>query len=191
MKENWIEEIEQELPKNFNELRKAGENESYICELIRNDSIDDFIVYVNKRNYSLQSTIVPSIYETNKFLFNKQIERYINSGIDSKQNVDHQLTLIQYAAFFGAIQILRYLQLNKVEITSELYFFAIYGKNPELIHHLEANLFGSKVEYKSNNSSNQNIDQNQYTKYLEESIKCHHNDIANYLLESFFFKLMI
>lgn len=36
-----IKEIMRELPNNFNYLRKIGENESYLSEMIRNDSVDD------------------------------------------------------------------------------------------------------------------------------------------------------
>ena len=34
--------------KNFYEKRKIGENDKYICKLIREDSIEEFIIYVNK-----------------------------------------------------------------------------------------------------------------------------------------------
>ena len=57
-----------ELPNNFNYLRKIGENESYLSEMIRNDSVDDQIAYVNRIYTSLNSKIYPSIYETNLFL---------------------------------------------------------------------------------------------------------------------------
>lgn len=36
---------------NLNEKRLEGENELYICELIRNDSIDDFILYASKNQF--------------------------------------------------------------------------------------------------------------------------------------------
>lgn len=53
-KNEWIKEIEKEIPENFYELRKIGENGNYICKLIQNDSIKDFIIFVNKNNYSIQ-----------------------------------------------------------------------------------------------------------------------------------------
>lgn len=34
---------------NFDEKRSIGENNSYICTLIRNDSIVDFIAHVNEK----------------------------------------------------------------------------------------------------------------------------------------------
>ena len=42
----------------YDEKRQKGENDSYICTLIRNDLIDEFIVHVNKTNISLSSTIL-------------------------------------------------------------------------------------------------------------------------------------
>ena len=159
---NLLERISFEIPDNFNELRKEGENDNYICELIRKDSIDEFVQYVNKKNYSIGSTIESSIFETNSFLIKKQIES------NESQN---KLTLIKYALFFGSFQIFKYLQLNGVEFTPELFKYAIHGKNAEIIHILE---------------ENQKNNQNEINEYLEESIKCHHNDITNYLLDKYF-----
>ena len=58
---DWILEIKKEIPNNFYERRKIGENEKYICEIIRKDSIEDFIVYMNKNNYQFNSLIKSSI----------------------------------------------------------------------------------------------------------------------------------
>ncbi|KAK8843577.1 hypothetical protein M9Y10_024634 [Tritrichomonas musculus] len=83
-----IEKTEKELGNedmsiNFENKRKIGENKKYICELIRNDSIEQFVIYVNQTNLSLFSTkIEPSIFETNSFL------------------MDKKPTLIEYAAFY-------------------------------------------------------------------------------------------
>ena len=136
----------------FDKQRQIGENHSYICNLMRNDSVEDFIVYVNKNNIPLSSTIKPSFFETNLFL--------------SKRNP----TLIEYSAFFGAIQIFQYLKYNQVNLTPSLWLYTIHSKNPELIHLLEEN----NVEPNVNKT---------YDECLKESIKCHHNDIANYFLE--------
>ena len=45
--------------------------------------------------------------------------------------------------------------------------YAIHGKNAEIIHLIE--------------DCNLKIDANTYLKFYEEAIKCHHNDIANYI----------
>ena len=119
----WVEEIKKEIPENFYEKRKAGENDSYICELIRNDSVENFVQYITKNCYSLNSKIIQSIYETNSFLI---------------KNI--QPSLIEYAAFFGSIEIFQYLKMNNVEMNQSLWFYAIHGNNPEIIHLLEENL---------------------------------------------------
>ena len=130
----------------FNKNREIGENDSYICELIRNDSIIEFIKYVNKTNTSLSSIIKPSIFETNLLLLRNNV------------------SLIEYSLFFGSIQIFQYLLLNNVQIGSNLWPYAIHGRNAEIIHILEEN----KIE--------PNID------CIKESIKCHHNEITDYFL---------
>lgn len=43
MPEVYLEDFEK-----FKEIRKIGENDSYICNLIRNDSIEEFVTHVNK-----------------------------------------------------------------------------------------------------------------------------------------------
>lgn len=63
---NLIEEEMKNIDVNvftdFDAKRKIGENDSYICQLIREDSIDDFIIYINKTDYPLSGQIPPSIF---------------------------------------------------------------------------------------------------------------------------------
>ena len=137
----------------FQQKRKTGENDNYICQLIRNDLIDEFISYVNKKSIFLSTTVDQSIFETNLFLI--------------KRNP----TLIEYASFFGSVQIFRYLYLNGVSLTPSLWIYAIHGNNPELISHLEElHLLPQDLSYK---------------KCLIESIKCHHVEITDYILDNY------
>lgn len=129
--------------------QKEGENELYICKLIRNDAISDFITYVNRNDLSLSTKIKPSIFETNKNLIQKNLE------------------LIEYAAFHGSIQIFKYLALNGCFLYPTVWIYSIHGRNPELIHFLEDKLVKS-------------IDQT-YKECIIESIRCHHNEIKDYL----------
>ena len=73
--------------KDFEENRRVGENHNYICKLIRNDSLIEFIQYVNQTNFSISLKINHSIFETKSFL------------------LKNEPTLIEYSAFFGSIQI--------------------------------------------------------------------------------------
>ena len=73
----------------------------YICSLIRNDQVVDFIAHLEKNNISPSSTIKQSIYETNQFLNKKE-----------------KISLIEYSAFFGAQQIFVYLNKKNVDLTT-------------------------------------------------------------------------
>ena len=150
-----IESNSNEISTEFYEKRKKGENDSYIAELIRQDLIYDFIVYINQTNISLSNYIERSIFETNSFLIKNQ-----------------KVTLIEYAAFFGSIQIFKYLILNKVEINPSLWFYAIHSRNPEIISFLEE-------------KQNKKTDESIVFEWYKEAIKCHHNDIANYIYQQF------
>ena len=44
---------------------RIGENDSYICSLILQESAEEFVSYVNRTKTSLLSQIQPSIFETN------------------------------------------------------------------------------------------------------------------------------
>ena len=132
--------------------RKIGENEDYICKLIREDLIEEFIVYVNKHNYLLDSKIKESIFETNLFL------------------LKNPPTLIEYSAFFGSVQIFKYLLLNKANYSKSIWTYAVHSNNPELIHYM----MDEKICYHDNI----------FEDCIYESIKCHHNDIALYLIDN-------
>ena len=138
------------IPENFDEKQKVGENDDLISQLIRKDLIEEFIIYVNQNDYSLNSIIKKSIFETNYFLIKHP-----------------KTTLIEYAAFFGSTQVFKYLYKNDVELTSSLWIYAIHSNNPEMIQLLEDN----HVEPPNNS----------YEECIKESIKCHHNDIVNYI----------
>ena len=161
MMRTYFDEIQKELPENFYQNRKNGENEEYICELIRTDSIKEFIIYVNKNSIKLNSKISLSIFETNEFFLKNFLNRY-NYNMPS---------LIEYATFYGSIQIFKYLQLNRVELTSSLWLYAIHGNNPEIIHILEENQI-------------QPIN-NDYLQTFIESIKCYYNDLSNYFINNY------
>ncbi|KAK8884540.1 hypothetical protein M9Y10_043654 [Tritrichomonas musculus] len=152
-----IASIENRNQKLFEYNRNLGENESLICQIIRRDSVEEFHSYVSVNNISLFETkIQPSIFETNEFL------------------IDKQPSLIEYAAFFGSIRIIHYLQSQKVKLTPSVWLYAIHANNQEMIHFLENN------RVKPADRS--------YEECYEESIRCHHNYIANYIKNNLFKK---
>ena len=137
----------------FENKRLLGENETYLCQIIRSDSIDDFIVYFNQKNLSISTTIKPSIFETNYILLKKDP------------------TLIEYAAFFGSIRIFQYLKLNGAQLDQSILKYAIHSNNAEIINILEENMSDWSDDL--------------YELCLKESIKCHHNNLAEYFLMNF------
>ena len=138
---------------NYEEKRQIGENDAKICELIRKDSLDEFIIYVNKNNISLSSNVPLSIFETSPLI---------------RDNT----SLIQYAAFFGSIQIFKYLMMNGVPVKSFDLFFGIHGRNPEIIHILEENTdSGGREDF--------------YKDLYEYSIECYHNEMMSYYRDNF------
>ena len=118
----------------FEEKRQNGENDTFLAKLIRNDSVEEFIQYTNQTNIQLSTVIQPSIYETNLFL-NK-----------------NKANLIEYAAFYGSIQIFQYLLLNGAELTSSLWLYSIHSNCADMIHLLEEN----KIQFHYNVSKRSN-----------------------------------
>ncbi|KAK8835835.1 hypothetical protein M9Y10_040383 [Tritrichomonas musculus] len=138
----------------FAEKRKSGENEDFLCKLIREDSVAEFITYVSKENISSSSTIKQSpILETNLYL-----------------RINDSPTLIEYSAFYGSIQIFQYLRLNGAELDPSLWLYAIHGNNPDLIHLLEE--FHVKPE------------NNGFSDCVSFSIQCHNFEFMNYFLNN-------
>ena len=153
-----------DLPNDLNEFeekRKIGENDAYICKLIRNDNITDFIIFINQNGIQLDLLIKSTFLETNSFL------------------LKNDARLIEYSAFFGSFQIFNYLYLNGIKLTPSLWLYAVHGMNPEIICFLE--------EHKVDFPIKENIEEEEQNSIsnlecIKESIKCHHNDIAKYIL---------
>ena len=148
--EKILSEVDSSIYVDYDKKRREGENDSYICTLIREESVTEFISYVNRKNISLSSKILPSIFETNLFL------------------IENEPTLIEYAAFFGSIEIFQFLFLNNVTINYSVWMYGIHSNNSDLLrNHIETNI----------------TEQNDkcFEELLKESIKCHHNDITEYI----------
>lgn len=175
----YLNAIRKDLPDNFYENRKRGENHNYICELIRRDAVEEFVAYVTKTNYSLDATIEESIYETHSFLINKQKSKNVAKIFvplrPKKYDNSKEMTLIKYAAFFGSIQIFRFLKNNGISLTSFIWPYVIHSNNADIFHILEE--CHVQPEYSE--------DGNTFNQYYIEAIKCHHNDFAKYIKETY------
>ena len=155
IKDSNDEEILARYPYSYFDKRKKGENDNILEELIRNDSINEFISYVETKECLLNDKIKKSIFESNLFLVKRE-----------------EIQIIEYAAFCGSFQIFKYLISRQVDLTKDLFLFAVHGNNLELIQFLESNL-------------NSEIDNISYELCFKEAIKCHHNYIADYIQNKF------
>lgn len=140
--------------KQFQKFRKAGENHNPICETIRRDCVADFAGYIRRHDVSFNSRIPPSMFETNLFLLNIEKE----NGMP---------TLMQYAAFYGAITIVRYLLDNNIELTSDLWIYGVHGRNVEIFRILQKH--------------NINPPDNSFDGCKVEAIRCGHQDMFDYI----------
>lgn len=129
----------------FKRLREQGENDQEVCELIRNDSLNDFLSHSN-------DDISNSIFETNMYL------------------IKNKTSLIDYSAFFGSVEIFKYLLSNNDQITPELWFYAIHGQNLEIIKLLQ--------------EKNVRCRDHSFVTVLEESFKCHNGEVTKYVKDN-------
>ena len=108
------------------------------------------MIIQNQKNIQVNSEINNTIFETNRFL------------------IENKTKLIQCAAFFGSFQIFKYLLLNNANLNSDLWIFAIHGRNYEIIYLLEEKCIECPL-----------------SEAVIELIKCNHNEMVEYLLNSF------
>lgn len=114
------------VDKDFYEKRRIGENDQYICEIIRNDNLEKFIEYFKENNIEFWNEIQPSIFETNQFLLQKKIN------------------FITYAAFFSSNQIIRFLLTQKgFTLCCSMWDCAVHCNSVELIQLLKEKNFST------------------------------------------------
>ena len=139
----------------FQRKREIGENPDIICQLIRKDSIDEFLEYVKRNQINIkseeESMIKNSIFETNTLL-----NSYINFA--------------QYAAFYGSLNIISALKSADCDyLDSFLWKYAIHSNNSELIYYLDQNVRKPTDSFKE---------------CFDEAIKCHHNQLAVFIKDN-------
>lgn len=151
-KENNQETMKEINLERHNELRERGRNHHQIAEIIRNDEIQQFQEIIAQTNISLKSRIPYSFYEDCQF-------------INNKNDMPH---LIDFASFFGSINIFKFLWINDVKGSSSTFNYAIAGGNYEIIHLLES-IYKNSIDKNSQNYS----------------ILFHRNDIYSYLQDTY------
>lgn len=130
------------------ELLSKGLSQEKIAFLIRSNDSVGFQSFHSSTNTNLDQKL-NSFYENSLFSF------------------ENNISLIEYAALFGAVDVFKYLILNGATVSCDLPKFSIIGGNYEIIHILEQN--GVKFDD---------------TKYLDIAIKYHRNELVEYIKES-------
>lgn len=158
--------IDLTIDQNYEQNRHNGENESKICQIIRNDSLDEFISLHQKSDISINDSIDDSIFETN------------NISLTSFDDI----SLIHYATFYGSIKIIKYLMSQNVELPSNIWLYAVRSNNTEIFQLLKE----KNVEIKNLADDFVGFDEiDPYELLITESIKCHHNEMTNYIKKKF------
>ena len=96
-------------------LLKVPSHKSQLLAAIRNDDVD---------------TIKTLISSTGTFNFNQQIKS--KTG-EFHTYVDQGCTLLEYAAFYGALNVFKYLRSNKAEFTENIQFYAVAGGDFDIV----------------------------------------------------------
>lgn len=110
----------------FKEKRRIGHDHSVVSQIIRDDDIEKLQKYISNTNFDINSKIPPSVFESDSFL-------------------NQSPSLIEYSAFFGSINIFKFLllQLGKTDYFNnekniiKLYEYSITGGCSEIIHLVE------------------------------------------------------
>lgn len=89
--------------------------------------------------------------------------------------ITNQSSLIEYAFFYGSKKIINCLIEKGVELTSSLWFYAIHSNNLDIIKIL--------------GDHEVNLPKKSFKGVLWESIKCHHVELTNYIIQKYYKEL--
>lgn len=153
----------------FIKKRLDGENDNYICQLIRKDLLDDFIKYIEQNYYPVDSTVQPSIFETNNLFL--------------KRNP----TLLEYSMFYDSFKIFSYIILNKAQLTPYLWTIAIHSNNEDNIKFLIQNCINPEDEtYEQQLKESIKCHHNSITKFIQSNLLEESIEIFNQENEFYF-----
>ena len=105
---------------NWISLFLEGENPDSIAALLRKDDIETFQWLVNSKFHSLEE-------------FMEKHGKIRRSIYERKSVVNKNLTLIEYAAFYGSVKCFKYLLMNECKLDMAAKY-AVAGSNSEIIH---------------------------------------------------------
>lgn len=138
--------------------KKSDDDENRIYSLIQDDSLQEFIDQIHQSSISIIDATIPQKISDSFFFFKNQLK----------------ITLIEFAAAFGSVEIFKYLMSNGAKLSKRLWIHAIYGNNIEIIQILNQ----EKIE----------PDDTTFCECLLLSIQCNHNNIARFIQKSLYKK---
>lgn len=138
------------------EKREIGENDSE-PKLLQIIRNDD----VNSLNSYFSKK---KSYDENSTIFRSLYESYL-------PNLGQISSIIEYATFCGSINIFNFLKSKNVELKPNLWIYAARSNNLEMIQLLE--------------KCNVQIEKDSIENIFNESVICHHNQIAKYLMDKY------
>ena len=155
---DYEKSIKEYYSKNMDKYKErlTFKNIDKINEIILNDSIKEF-----SKVYKNSKLGIENVFESNVFLLPH----------DHHFPTTHP-SMIEYAAFCGSLNIFKFLMSKGEKLTPNLWLFAVHSNNLEIIKLLVK----KHVE----------PEEKDYGEVLEESIKCHHNEIANYIIKNLY-----
>ncbi|OHS99705.1 hypothetical protein TRFO_33830 [Tritrichomonas foetus] len=141
--------------------RKSGSNQDPISVSIVHDDLESFLDIISHTEINLNSKIEISPYEIFQFFWKP--------------------TMIDYAAYYGSLQIYKYLLMNKVGVTWFTKVYAAAGGNYEIVHLCEENgelperLIGMAIQFHRNEIVEYILNQQSYALTVE----CIENSLYN------------
>lgn len=160
IKKNGMEKViqfyklEQYCTELFIKERNDSLNPESLAHSIIFDDVDKFQDICSQNNVDLNSIIHHSFLDSNTFIEQKD------------------LSLIEYSAYYGSLQIFKFLLLNSAKFTDNLPLYAIIGGNYEIIHLIE---------------KNRHIEFNQIS--IETAVLFHRNELVEYLINNYELKI--
>lgn len=137
-------------------FKKSNYNTA-LNSIIQKDFADDFVrmrfCMISDMKIKINSEVPLSIFETHAFLKGKSPK------------------MVEYAAFCGSFKIFSFLINQKCELTPNLWLYAIYGKNKQIINKLKE----KKLDPPGGS----------FVNCVIEAIRAHDNQLAKYFITTF------
>lgn len=142
----------------FEDCRKKGLNNHPVALAIRYDDLLQLQSIISSTNLSIEAKVPLSIFER------VPLFTTFSKGVP----------LIEYAAYYGSINCFKFLLMSGSELKDDLFSFAIFGGNYDIIHILEDHHAPISLALRTSIC----IHQNELTDYFRDSHELEINDLV-------------